>query len=844
MNLNEISPVWVLTSLTGEALDKFKEAIDQQFKAFSETELNGFVDCETHQWWGVETTDERLDDKLAPNRRYPKGIPAFLPENIGLFNGNQGIVIYYSPLQEFTNNTGDIRSLKRNEVFLGSYANRFFYGLTSFRNNEIANGIFLDLVKTIESDERQDQLFNSITFLSDSSHNYQNPNGYLDLNEEDFLTLVVNTIFTIAITKGKLQQLNQQEERLFNTAGVFSFTYEPDSTKKEKAYHLSEQLLEAFSNNKQDAEWYSVNDAKNHFDRSDLKKYLHWHSVYEQLSQGFQEESLKDLYSKSEISPWRMFAYRLVPFYFKKHVKPLLRKLYDNVHDFFSLTIMRYESFAQNKRQQMLEGEAGIKKGQQFSKTAIAGFLSSIWTPDYDGAKGVQQVLLLLKITKEYLGDQKDEVARVKKFESPNDEKHKGFPKLLDYPLTEITKKGNEHYYKHYKELVTDGEPPEGKTEDADKSYEERQLDSLGKLLKWHPMPLNLFTKVGLLSVLVFVAIWAIISIVQSTEMIHIFSLETDQSLITLFCSIAVIVLTFGFVKYGVNTLRKIRLAIEKYIAWSYYKVQREVYRISLDEEGKYYDEMIEECDRIDKQLNDFVGLKVANKPSFGKYRISKFQRNILGNMDDGNPILSNNALNVSLRLNGIDYSTDNVVSGLFSDMLKDCGQRLNDQMRDRVLDEANDESDGNIKEELLKVWSEALAEHIEITINGQCGNTVDFPALNGTPASNFTDQAWLSANAIIHPSVYVHNMYPLVCVLSLVPFGGGVPGDRWENKFYGSYHPHDIDLRVPDFAQDHNPYNWSATQQIAVFLRIHAYDRLVIREGESETTIFNNQLI
>ena len=126
------------------------------------------------------------------------------------------------------------------------------------------------------------------------------------------------------------------------------------------------------------------------------------------------------------------------------------------------------------------------------------------------------------------------------------------------------------------------------------------------------------------------------------------YSAMKKQSLITLFVSIAVIVLTFAFVKYGLKTLRKIKLAVQKYIAWSYYRVQREVYGISLKEVEKYYNELIKECDRIDAQLNAFVKSEVKNKPSFERYRISKFQRNILDRMDDGNQILKNTALNVA----------------------------------------------------------------------------------------------------------------------------------------------------------------------------------------------------
>lgn len=842
--MNRISPVWILTSLTGEAFDKFKKAIDQQFKAFSETELNGFQNCATHRWWGVETTDGGLDGKWDPANGYPNDVPAYLPDRFRLYDGNQGIVIYYSPLQDFTNDSSHIVNLKTNPLFFQTYGgNKFFYGLASFRKEETANRDFRNLIQTVEINEINEQLFSSVTFLSDSSHVAGvNQDGYQNLSEDDFRALIVNAIFSIAITKRDFHQFNSGQNRLFNTAGVFSFTYEPDAFKKSKAYHLSEQLLDAFFNNKQDTEWYSQNDAKTHFEGSSLKKNLHWYNIYKLLSQGFKEESLKGIYSKSDVSPWRMFAYKLVPEYFKKHLKPLLRKLYNNVHDFSSLTVMRYKSFAKNKRQQMLDGSAEIEDKKQFAKTAIAGYLSSVWSPDYKGAKGVQQVLLLLEKTKEYLKNQKDEIWRVKNFNSPNDEKYKRFPQLNDYPLTEIAKKGNEQYYEDYKNFVEHGEPEAENSKDANKSYEERQLSTLQKLLQWHPMPLNLFTKAALLSVLIFVTVWVVISILQATNLVQIFTLDTEQSLIVLFVATVLIVLTFAFVKYGVKTLREIRYNIRKYIAWSYYRVQCEVYGISMKETENYYDEMLKECERIKVQLEAFVDSEVKNKPSFGKYRISKLQRNILDKMDDDNQILKNTALNVSLQMNGKNYSPDEIVQGLFNAMLSNSERKLDDEMRDSLLKESYKESENNLKEELLKIWSDALAENITITINGQVGGAIDFPAFHHTNTSNFTTEAWQSANAIIHPSVYVYAMTPYKGCFSFIPHGTGYEnGERWENLFYG---PDYVNKKVPDYSQVQNQHGWLATKQIALFMRVHAYDRLIVNDNKgNETTIFNNQL-
>ena len=834
--MQRISPVWILTSLSGEAFNKFKAAIDQQFKTFSENELIGFENCGQHQWWGVESTDGGLAEKWSPEYGYPNNIPAY--QNLGLYDGLQGIVIYYSPLQEFTINSQYIIDLKENPLFFQTYGgNKFFYGLTSFHKKEIANPNFINYIRTIEQNETNYHNFNSVTFLSDSSHNAGNQNGYLNLNEDDFLSLVVNTIFTIAITKQTLHLLNNGQNRFFNTVGVFSFTYEPDALKHSKAYNLAEELLSLFCNNEADPNWFSDNDARMHFEGSSLKQNLHWYNIYKLLSQGFEEESMKGLWPHCEISPWQMLAYKLVPLYFKKYVKSLLRKVYNNVHNFASITQMRYETFAKKRRQQILDGTADIENRQQFAKTAIAAYVCSIWDASYKGAKGIQQVLLLLEKTKDYLEKQKKEVNRVKAFEEPNDDQHKGFPKVEDYPLQEIFKKGNEKYKQHYVEFVTNGEPPTDYTEEADKSYEERQLSMLQKLLQWHPVPLNLFTKAGLLSVLIFVSIWALISIIQATNMVRIFSLETDHSLIALFVIIAVIVLVFAFVKYGFKTLRKIRLALEKYIAWSYYKVQRDVYGISLEEEKHYYDALIKECDRITNRLDIFVKSALKEKPSFERYKISKFQRNILDKMDDKSQILDEVALNVTVSINNEEYSPDKVVPGLFDAMLRESRQKLNEKMQDCLFEESD--SDTNVKEKLLKLWTDILADNIKIAIFGHYGNSIDFPAFHNTPTSNFTNEAWLLANAIIYPSVYVYAMRPYSCVISIVPNGDGyVNGVRWEQLFYG---PDQVNQKEPNFAGVQNPIGWLTTRQIAIIMRVHAFNMLIVNRNNVETTIFNN---
>ena len=132
------------------------------------------------------------------------------------------------------------------------------------------------------------------------------------------------------------------------------------------------------------------------------------------------------------------------------------------------------------------------------------------------------------------------------------------------------------------------------------------------------------------------------------------------------------------------------------------------------------------------------------------------------------------------------------------------------------------------------------MIENIQILIYGQHGNTIDFPAFHNTRTSNFTIAAWQSANAIIHPSVYVYAMNSYSWAISIVP-NGQANGDRWENMFYG---PNPVSQKVPNFAQVKNQPAWFTTTQIAIFLRIHAYNSLIVQnQDDTETTIFNNQL-
>ena len=840
--MNRISPVWILTTLSGNAFDSFKQEIDRQFRAFSETELIGFTNCETHQWWGVETTADKINTKWDTMTGYPNNIPAFHPNVFPLFDGDQGLVIYYSPLDDFCDYAQEIRKLKNNPQFYTTYGSRIFYGVVSFHKNESAEKDFLRKIKEIEQLEADSILFDSITFLSDASHCTQNQSGYQNLCDDDYLSLAVNTIFTIAITKRQLHTLANQQRRRFNTAGLFSFVYEPDAIRKEKAYHLAELLLKEFCTNDKDSDWCDENDAKKHLDNSSLKNNLHWHHIYTLLSQGFEEESMNGLFPYCDVSPWEMFSYRLIPLYFKGFVKSAIRKLYNNVHNFASLTLMRYEQFAKIKRQQLLEGKAEVEGKEQYAKAAIADYLSSVWSQTYEGAKGIKQVQLLLAKTKEYLEKQKKELARVKGFQEPNEDKYKGFPKITDYPLQEITNEKNKKYYSHYEELVDNGEPKAEFDVDANKSYEERLLTKIQKLFQWHAMPLNLFTKAGLLSVLIFVSVWSLISIIQATNLIHIITLDTNWNLIILFVVIALIVQTFAFLKYGQKILRKIRETIQEYIAWSYYKIQRELYIISLKEADEYYQALLKECYKVEKQLEEFAKLEVSNVPSYGQYKISKFQRNILGTLDNHQLILKDIALNIILKIGDTTYPVDCLASGIFTAMLAADNQNLRETMRNTVLSD-NVVEKQHLKEELLKIWSDSLYEKIDVFINGQKNYLdIDMPAFSrGDNIGNFAIESVATINATIHPSVFVPIMRAYSYILSIVP-NSSAPGQRWEALFYG---PNMVSEFIPNYTNAPSADSWFKTKKITAHMRLHAYKELIVTNNENaETTIFNNQLI
>ena len=827
--MKRISPVWILTTLQGEDFEKFKVEVDNQFATFSATELDGYESAEKHKWWEVTQIDSHLSEKWNQQTSIPNNIPVF--EYQDLYDGTQVEVIFHSPLYEFENKVKYIQALKEDDLFLRTVPNKLFYGVITFRKEESVTERFVRDISLLETKSKG--LFDGVVFHSDSSQCASNSSGYLNLDNDNFRALSVNLVFATALLKMTLASVSSQQDRLFHTAGCFSYVYEPDAFKCNKSAQLSALLMDAFCNNETDAEWFNQNEAMATFENSSIKKNLHWHLVYNQIHSNFKEEKLDSIYIKPRISPWAMLAYKLKPEYFKKYLKSLLRTVYEKIHDFGAITLMRFKSFTDLRYDQLLEGTAPIENASQYAKNAVCGFLTGLWSPDNKGAKGLKQAQLLITLLKDYLESQKKEVKRVIEWKQPNDKDYVGFPKPNDYPLQEIFDERNRQFTSHYEEEAMNHPSPSENTSDVNKRREYKELTDVHRIMQYHPMPLNLFTKVALLAALLPVTIWVILMAIPDYILNSTF-LESGLGLTIMCIVVAIIVLILGFVQYAINTLHRIRTGIRKYVAWYYYQIERKTYLMTLERVLDYYHEMIGECKKIEAQLESFMESMSPAMPDFERYQISKFQRNILGNLDNGAGILKESVLRVELKINDKDYSLDTLNPYIFKAIIETCDRDMGDTIISVLLKDRDTMSD--YKGELMQYWARLLAMNIHLYINGiESDNDISIPAFTtvGKDSSNFEFNATSAVCATCYPSVFVPAMPSYKWSVIFVSNMGGA-GRKWEALYAGN-----VMLRIPNYTQGGTLGAYEPTK-MALFTRMHSFQSLFSKDGATAQTIFN----
>lgn len=831
LSLKRVCPVWILTSLRGEEFKKFKAQVDNQFSTFSESEIDDYKSVEKHKWWEVTPVDESLSEKWNHQTGIPYNIPVF--ECQGLFDGTQVEVIFHSPISDFKKDVEYVKALKENKQFLENYihSNRLFYGIISFRKEESKKQYFVDDISCIE--KVSDNLFESVIFHSDSSQDASNPYGYLSLDDDDFMALSVSLVFATALMKVTLTSVANQIEKRFHMAGCFSLVYEPDAFKCNKSANLSTLLMDAFCNNETDSEWFDPNEALLTFENSSIKKNLHWRLVYNQLFSNFNEEKLDGIYTKPPISPWAMLAYRLKPEYFKKYLKSLLKTVYEKVHDFGAITLMRFKSFTDLRYEQLLAGTAPIDNGAQYAKSAIVGFVEGLWSPDNKGAKGLKQAQLLVATLKDYLIRQKEEVERVRIWSQPNDKDYLTFPKPNEYPLQEIFDDRSRSFTSFYEEEAMNHPSPLENTPEINKRREFKELTDVHRILQYHPMPLNLFAKLALLAALLPVTIWVILMVIPD----YLFNstyFESGMGLTIMYVIIAALALIWGYVQYAINILRKIRIGIRRYVAWYFYQIERQTYLVALQKESDYYDEMITECSHIEDRLRSFIEAVAPKLPEFEKYHTSKLQRNILGNLDNGTSILKDFSMLSELKIEDHEYSLDVLTPGLFNALIETCDRNMGDIIFSMLLIENDSMSDS--KYLLMMHWILLLAEKIKIYLNSrEIPSNISKLAFDtiGEERSNFNYDAAGMVCATMYPSVYVPTERPHTWTSIYVSDLGG-EGKKWESLYTG-----DVMLRIPNYIQGRTGATMEP-EQIALFLRMHSFQTLLSKDGETIRTIFN----
>ena len=141
------------------------------------------------------------------------------------------------------------------------------------------------------------------------------------------------------------------------------------------------------------------------------------------------------------------------------------------------------------------------------------------------------------------------------------------------------------------------------------------------------------------------------------------------------------------------------------------------------------------------------------------------------------------------------------------------------------------------MKRKLMMYWISLIADKISIQINGlNAGTSISIPAFTSRRGeiSNFNLDSVSTVCATMYPSVYVPDALPYTWSMVFVSNTGGT-GSTWESLFNGDK----TTRRIPDYSQE-EPVGAIEPEKIALFVQMHSFKTLIVKEGDTEKTIFN----
>lgn len=631
-----LCPVCIITAGMGDEFHIFEQKINSQFINFAKLEFgDGFNEIE-HKWWTVidAQCDENYRDYISEKR-----IP-ISRAIAGTYNTQRFVFMYVSRLEQLSlieKVHKELASLQESNKILPGVVDVFHYGLLYYKKDEV--------VAKPASIEKLAKKLDVLVLPSDINFHYSlNKYGYKELPEanEQLFDSLAQLIFHIGLTVHTLSLCKEIPGQNLMTAGAYSLTFEPDVYKHNYATSILRLAFYNFATS-ESKEWFDKHQADIYFEASDIKQNWSWDYLYKFLIADFETENiikkrnneLCKILSNPPVSPWYLFSRWLLPVYFKKFLKSLVVNLRDTAHNFVFGTGLGYASHLSSKYKEIQN------KDNPKSKEAISIFLKNFWASNtsQDKPVGLQNLVYLNKKLGEFFENQRKIIEEVLNSKTPAS---KEFPKLEDYPLKQIPSSISEYYQDCINNPQSKGS---GDNETDDKSDEDSLFPKLMRLLQFHPVPLSLFIRSVILGLCIPIVIIAFLKAFND-KLLNTTYFEYGVGSLILFGTL--FTLTFGaaFYKYSIKVLKKRRNLIKEYLGWVFYKVQRHLSNSTLEFQLEYYNELKDECKRIETNLNNLIDTRVKNdSPDFPdrdlKFHQHMFQRDLLGKFDDLIPILS-----------------------------------------------------------------------------------------------------------------------------------------------------------------------------------------------------------
>ena len=527
--------------------------------------------------------------------------------------------------------------------------------------------------------------------------------------------------------------------------------YEPENERQSLALRVTNEIIKEFSVNDVGEHWFNRDEAGlSHEFEDDYG----WKSIYGRLKLGYKDLDTNDLVPKSKVSPWRLLLRELIPYYFKKFIRGLVRNVHDNVDGFSFTTTRNYENHVDNQFDHMTSDSE--------LRAHIEDELSSIWDKDNvdNTTVGMKQFLSVLGKMADFFDEQKKQVTDLLDAKTA-DGKHHAFPDLEDYPLGNFGEY-QDSYAKHVRNN------PHGASAEDDDATGDELLQKVSRTLSFHPVPLSILVRSVLTGLLLPMVILVILRLIPD-NILGTEALETAPG--CYWFSVACFLLCVGWavVKYGLGVIGKIKYGLKDYIGWVLYRTQLSAYRCTLKKEEDYYDKCADICKGIRVNADAFSEkkIKLEEDDSIG-FDLNMFQADILKPFE-GHRILKDGTLKPKIHTvinkHGVDHPRlevipddlekvdDELLYGIFrKTVVIDSGNGVKASLKEMLFERTGDTDQnsntdiGRKKKDLCVLLSERIAEAIQFHVLDREVQTLADIVFDRTDKSNL--KTWVQGQA------------------------------------------------------------------------------------------------